>query len=202
MKHTLLLTILLIVFSCTRKNDDIPVAKPQLSHYNIELSIGDSREITVLNSQSVTSVEVPETVKVTVSGNRIIITGMSTGICDIKINADNTTLTCRAKVTEQLPPDTTETDKELDDGSTRFSSSNLTIHYSTPGTLVTVAGDSIEFRDLRSGDRTLSTRGCLIVNNEIISTSEREKVKADATTKWFRHTVKDGMAAWVIINDI
>lgn len=201
MKHLcIILATTLLVVACSKSRNEEPL-QPELSQRSLEIEIGSIAQIEVFNTSKIDRVDAPEMISATVSGNIILIEALSQGICDIRIIVGGKPLSCRITVNKKSVTEAI-TDENLNNPATRFVSSILEMHYSIPGTLVTVKSDTIEFRSLQSGDYSVSTPQSLIINGKNYPLAPREYVKNDGDTKWYRHRISDTQPVWVVISDL
>ena len=191
----------IVTNGCNNKTNDVNTPVPVLSCLSAEIRIGETIEVQVHNASHIHGISAPEIVSVEISGNSILITGNEKGICDVRLTADNTPLSCRIKVTDHK--ETPEKpDDNLKDKTTRADGNGISIRYNIPGIIVKLSGDTITFRNLSSGEYVISTTNSLNINGDIVSTQTRELIKSDDDTKWYRHRMTDNDYVWIVISDI
>lgn len=151
--HIYILTLLLVLVSCNKEDDEKGILRPTLSATDIELQVGESAVVSVLNADGdiVTEAENDEIVDIFVSGEDITVTALKTGETVINITVGMRQLQCRVVValSEQSEYDF---EKEYKDKTSRYVSPTMSLRYDTPGIIFSISDNSkIEIIDLSSG---------------------------------------------------
>lgn len=198
----LLISILLtyILVSCGSDGESEPRLHPTLSDSTIEIEVGDSTILQVLNAQTITSVSTnePEVISLRISGTDIIVVAIAEGNAYINVNIEGVKLNCKVIVAAS-PVNTYDFIQELQDERSRFVSPSLSIYYDTPGTIFSIAeGYVVEIYDLSTGDHVVFNPGASVlsegelpnatlqVNGNIIELKQKtlELYKSDGSM-WF-----------------
>ncbi len=201
--HLSLIVFLLInvTSGCKSSANDVAAPIPELNIGSAEIGIGETIEIKILNASHIHGISAPETVSVNLSEMSLFITGIEKCICDVRLTADNTPLSCRIKVIERR--ETPEKpDDNLKDKTSRAEGNGISLRYTKPGIIVKLSGDTVELRDLNSGEYAVSTVKALNINGATVSTQPREVIKSDDDTKWYRHRIADNDYVWVVVSDL
>lgn len=163
----LLISILLtyILVSCGSDGESEPRLHPTLSNSTIEIEVGDSTILQVLNAQTITSVSTnePEVISLRISGTDIIVTALAEGDAYINVNIEGVKLNCKVIVSAS-PVNSYDFTQELQDERCRFVSSSLSIYYDTPGTIFSIAeGNVVEIHNISTGDHVVFNAGTSVL---------------------------------------
>lgn len=150
--HIYILTLLLVLVSCNKEDDEKGILRPTLSATDIELQVGESAVISVLNADGDIAAEAEnnEIIDIFVSGEDITVTALKTGETVINITAGLRQLQCMVVVTlsEQSEYDF---EKEYQDKTSRYVSPTMSLRYDTPGIIFSITENrKIEIIDLSS----------------------------------------------------
>lgn len=203
-KHLYIILFLITVshLSACSSGDTREITRPTLSETSVTMEIGKPHIIKVYNAEKISASDPANLLHLEVNGNEILLTAHKAGTTSIRIDADNSALTCRVEITHPLNPDPGN-DEWLNNHSTRFESKKLTMNYSTPGTVVSCSDNIFEFISLTNGDKIISTPNSLTVNDKILSTTNRKTVKHEGNTLWLTHTAdSDSETIKIVINDL
>lgn len=146
-----------IISSCS---DDEPIVdpikqlRPSLSDSILNISVGDSAVLRVLNADTILSVMTnnPKVIAHEVTDSIIIVKALCEGKVIIVVNTIGARLSCDVRVVASPIP-TYDFSKELQDTRSRYVSPSLTMNYDTPGTVFSMAQNGIvEVRSLITGD--------------------------------------------------
>lgn len=164
----LLINILLtgILVSCGSDGESEPRLHPTLSSSTIEIEVGDSTILQVLNAQTITSVSTnePEVVSLSILGTDIMVTALAEGHAYINVNIEGVKLNCKVIVTAS-PVNSYDFNQELQNERCRFVSPSLSIYYDTPGTIFSIVeGNVVEIYDLSTGDQVVFNSGTSVLS--------------------------------------
>ncbi|MBR6639756.1 MAG: hypothetical protein IKL35_05260 [Muribaculaceae bacterium] len=221
-----LITILLVLFSlvivsCSSDNKG---GVPSLSQEEIAITVGEHTTIIVNNAENVSASVSSSVVSVNVTDNYIGITALKAGECDVRITADGHRLQCSVVVVddsqqeeEQEKPEEPEKEydfsAELQDATSRYVSSELTITYGV-GVLFSVengnnisildfdTGDNVDFRfegNVAKGDLSNPQ---LKVNDNSIEITQAKVEQLNATGMWIHITTATNEHITLVITDL
>lgn len=163
----LLLSIVVIGFFITSCCEEEPNPeerlRPALNTSTINLEVGDSAILYVLNAEALNSVTTSsQVISVQVNALSVIVKALAKGNAIIDINADGARLRCRVEVEESEVPKY-DFSEELNNDQCRFVSPLLLLNYDTPGTIFSKSKDGIiEVRSLITGDHVVFYTGTAI----------------------------------------
>lgn len=214
--HIYILTLLLVIASCNKEDDEKGILRPTLSATDIELQVGECAVVAVLNADGdiVAEAENNEIVDVFVSGSDITITALKTGETKINITAGMRQLQCRVVVTlsEQSEYDF---EKEYQDKTSRYVSPTMSLRYDTLGIIFSIVENrKIEIIDLSSdckvmfvGNSPFQGEGIiqnvtLEENGEKIDIATAEIKRISATEIWLLITTPTADNIILVLTDI
>ncbi len=214
--HICILILLLVLMSCNKEDDEKGILRPTLSATNVELQVGESAVITVLNADGdiIAEAENNEVVDIFVSGEDITVTALRTGETVINITAGLRQLQCRVVValSEQSEYDF---EKEYQDKTSRYVSPTISLRYDTPGIIFSITENrKIEIIDLSSdckvkfaGNMPFQGEGIienvtLEENGEKIDIATAEIKRISATEIWLLITTPTADNIILVLTDI
>lgn len=153
-----------IISSCS---DDEPIVdpikqlRPSLSDSILNISVGDSAVLRVLNADTILSIMTnnPKVIAHEVTDSIIIVKALCEGEAIIVVNTIGARLDCDVIVAASPVP-TYDFSKELQNTRSRYVSPSLTMNYDTPGTIFSMAQiGTVEVRSLITGDSIIFNPG-------------------------------------------
>lgn len=153
-----------VITSC---NGDEPVAepitqlRPSLSDSVLNISVGDSAVLRVLNVDTILSVttNMPEIISHEISDTIITVKALSEGEATVIVNTIGARLRCDVFVSAK-PISSYDFSKELQNALCRYVSHSLSMSFDTPGTIFSIKESGvIEVRSLITGDNILFSPG-------------------------------------------
>ncbi len=153
--------ISIVGVGCNEEDEPIERLRPSLSELQLNLEVGDSAMLQVIDADTVISVttDAPQVIALRVDGSNVIVKAIAQGYAVVVVNVKGARLKCDVTV---IGVDTPQDDfsQELQDERCRFVSPSLSLYYDTPGTIVSVTkGNVIEMRSLITGNNISFTPG-------------------------------------------
>lgn len=178
------------------------LVRPQLSHSELVLSVGETASISVSGASAVTATPSDgRIISVSVSGTGISVVALAPGAATVKVDAAGNWLQCRVTVVADDSP--YSYDAELADATSRYESSSLSLVYDddTPGIIFSMddAGNleilsldtGADVRFLPGGEygQGILENAILTVNGNAVELSEARVERCDASGLWLNLTV-------------
>lgn len=203
MKYVINCILLLLLAACSSSNPEVRV-RPTLSAVEVTVRVGETAYITVNDAEQVSAKVRDEAIAtIYVSGNKIAVSGVKKGDTLISITADGHNLSCTVHVTADVEPPTPQPEEDyteiLSDASVRFISEKLTLHYSTPGTIVEQTSSTISFRSLTTGGYVLITQSDITINEKTQRITKTEIAKVSDNVSWKKFELETGEIVWCIL---
>lgn len=170
-QYWILLILMAVLSACEEDNTQELV--PTLSHDSLTMSIGDVAEIVVNNAGKIEAKAGKPIIDVESNANVVLVKALSSGNARIFINADGHRLECDVTINDVRGGDLTENDEydfsaELNDETSRYVSSQLSMRYDDCGVMIVRESQSIVITSLDKGDEIVfSYKGTLLDATEI-----------------------------------
>lgn len=170
-QYWILLILMALLSACDEDNTQELV--PTLSHDSLTMSIGDVAEIVVNNAGKIEAKAGKPIIDVESNANVVLVKALSSGNARIFINADGHRLECDVTINDVRGGDLTENDEydfsaELNDETSRYVSSQLSMRYDDCGVMIVRESQSIVITSLDKGDEIVfSYKGTLLDATEI-----------------------------------
>lgn len=220
----ILIVVYVFLCSCSNSENDLV---PSLSHDAVSLEVGDSKVITVANAANVSATSASSIISLSVTGNQITITALKMGETTIRVSADGTRLQCKVTVVgngsgEPENPDEPEIpnnddysyEKELQDATSRYVSSEFALKYDDIGVVFMVEnGNKITIQHLDNGDIVnfefdgnvalgVLNNPQLSVNNNVVEIKQAEIKQLNDLGMWILITTISNEHITIVLTDI
>ena len=215
-QYWILLILMAVLSACEEDNTQELV--PTLSHDSLTMSIGDVAEIVVNNAGKIEAKAGKPIIDVESNANVVLVKALSSGNARIFINADGHRLECDVTINDVRGGDLTENDEydfsaELNDETSRYVSSQLSMRYDDCGVMIVRESQSIVITSLDKGDEIVfSYKGTLsdateiqevmlVVNDERVTLQSARVERLNNQGVWINMKTSAGAHIVLVVTD-
>ena len=215
-QYWILLILMALLSACDEDNTQELV--PTLSHDSLTMAIGDVAEIVVNNAGKIEAKAGTPIIDIESNANVVLVKALSSGNARIFINADGHRLECDVTINDVRGGDLTENDEydfsaELNDETSRYVSSQLSMRYDDCGVMIVRESQSIVITSLDKGDEIVfSYKGTLsdateiqevmlVVNDERVTLQSARVERLNNQGVWINMKTSAGAHIVLVVTD-
>ena len=215
-QYWILLILMAVLSAC--EEDNTQELMPTLSHDSLTMTVGEVAQIVVNNADNIEAKAGKPIIGVESNANVVLVKALSSGNTRVFINADGHRLECDVKVNDVTGGESTENDEydfsaELNDETSRYVSSQLSMRYDDCGVMIVRESQSIVITSLDKGDEIVfSYKGTLseateiqeaklVVNDECVKLQSARVEKLNQQGVWISMKTDKGMNIVMVVTD-
>lgn len=223
MKRAFEIFVCLFLFVVTSCSSDDKELVPTLSESEITMEIGDSKMLIVYDAKNVSATATTSIVNVVVTDNIVEVIAIKPGTCDVRIVANGHRLQCKVVVVDnsqpeedipESPEDEYDFSAELQNATSRYVSTALSLTYEDVGTLFSIEnGNCISIMNIDNGDNVnfsfdgnvaegILNAPKLKINGNVIEISQAKIEQLNSSGMWIHITTNANEHITLVVTDL